>query len=686
MLPKPPSAVAVVRFLLALVLAAGSARAVAQEEAPPFELVNLTATPRVIEGRACFELAAEREGECLALLNEVELADGSIEMELIGKPKPGAPPYAKGFLGLAFRMRGEGEARDYECVYLRPVNARVDDQVQRNHTVQYSSEPAYPWSRLRSEEPGRYESYVDVLPDAWNHMKVVVAGTEARLYVNRAAQPCLVVQGLKLGERSGRVAVWSHWTTQAYVRDVRVTPATKDKRVGVTGGTVLPREAMLADLETLRRTLHAVHPNLYLHRNEGEERSRFEALRARLERDLSEVEFYAIVAEYMTFFRDGHTFPAMDFAERAFRESLERGNTALPIELDFKDDALFVARSLDPQGAALRGATLVSLNGVGVERIIDQLQTYYCKAVSRLDSAHCRLFRPYHWLSFGPAREWTIEYDAGQGVESVTLPGLSRQGLDRARRDSGAAMERVPADYRFEWIDGGAVGLLTVDGMSDPASFRVFAERTFRTLEERGCRALVIDMRRNGGGSSAVGDELLSYLTSEPYAEGSMSVRISEPVVEWYRDERRSHPLFDFVVGGVPGELKTIEAPRTQPREVDFPFRGRCFLLTSGRTFSSGHMFAGLFRCNGIGPVVGQETGQATKTVGDMFPFTLPRTGLQAFCSYKIFEGPCDADFTRGFVPDHVVAYTAEERRAGVDKELALVRALLASDEDPAGG
>jgi hypothetical protein len=51
---------------------------------------------------------------------------------------------------------------------------------------------------------------------AWTKMKIVVSGTTAKLYVNGAAQPCLIVNDLKHGGGPGRVALWAHVDTDAY--------------------------------------------------------------------------------------------------------------------------------------------------------------------------------------------------------------------------------------------------------------------------------------------------------------------------------------------------------------------------------------------------------------------------------------------------------------------------------------
>jgi hypothetical protein len=90
---------------------------------------------------------------------------------------------------------------------LRFTNGRAEDQLRRNHAAQYVSEPDFPWFRLREESPGVYESYVDIEPKAWTKLKVVVAATKAQLYVNGAAQPCLIVNDLKLGDTHGQIAL-----------------------------------------------------------------------------------------------------------------------------------------------------------------------------------------------------------------------------------------------------------------------------------------------------------------------------------------------------------------------------------------------------------------------------------------------------------------------------------------------
>ncbi|WP_321472813.1 hypothetical protein [uncultured Paludibaculum sp.] len=162
-----------------------------------------------------------KDGEALAILKGETFKDGAIELWISGEPTAGAGSGARGFVGVAFRVSPQG-AR-YEAFYLRPTNGRADDQVRRNHSAQYISHPDHPWFQLRKDFPEKYESYVDLVPGEWTRVKVEVRGKQARLFVNGAQQPTLIVNDLFLGEEGGGVAFWLGPGTLAHFADLKVT-------------------------------------------------------------------------------------------------------------------------------------------------------------------------------------------------------------------------------------------------------------------------------------------------------------------------------------------------------------------------------------------------------------------------------------------------------------------------------
>jgi 3-keto-disaccharide hydrolase len=176
------------------------------------------------QGRSAIQVMAAPDAQnatSYAVVTDSRFRDGSIEVDLAGQPAAGAGSGARGFIGIAFRLQADGK---YEYIYLRPTNGRADDQVRRNHSTQYSSHPDFDFARSRQEAPEKYESYVDLQPGVWTRYRIEVEGPKARLFVNGAEQPCLIVNDLKLEPREGRVALWVGPGTEGYFANLKITP------------------------------------------------------------------------------------------------------------------------------------------------------------------------------------------------------------------------------------------------------------------------------------------------------------------------------------------------------------------------------------------------------------------------------------------------------------------------------
>ena len=200
---------------------AQDARALSPER---LTLKGVVADHTTYQGRAAVRLLesdASRDTLGLAVVNGISFRDGTLDVDVAGRRGKYAAVDDRGFIGLAFRVSANADR--FEYIYLRPENGRVEDQVRRNHSTQYASHPDFPWPRMRKEWPEKYESYVDLETGAWTHMRIVVSGTTARLFVHQAAQPVLVVNDLKLGASEGGVALWIGAGTEGYFTNLQVS-------------------------------------------------------------------------------------------------------------------------------------------------------------------------------------------------------------------------------------------------------------------------------------------------------------------------------------------------------------------------------------------------------------------------------------------------------------------------------
>lgn len=213
-------------LIMAAAVAAGAHAADVPLDASKLQTRNVKAEALSFKGKNAVRVSdtapnAAPDGARFAIVPETDFQDGVIEVDLTGDTAPGADPFFRGFTGIAFRVAPEGDS--YECFYLRPKNGRSEDQVQRNHSTQYISVPNFTWQRLRQEFPSKYESYVDLVPGEWTHVKIEVQGEKARLYVNGAQQPTLIVNDLKRGRSRGAVALWIGPGTIAHFSNLRIT-------------------------------------------------------------------------------------------------------------------------------------------------------------------------------------------------------------------------------------------------------------------------------------------------------------------------------------------------------------------------------------------------------------------------------------------------------------------------------
>jgi hypothetical protein len=187
------------------------------------ELRNTRAQSVGFRGKQALKLTEDpaKPGQLLAILRVHPFHDGTIEMDVAGALSAKAAESDRGFIGIAFRMQPD-EAH-YECVYIRPANGRAADQLRRNHSTEYESLPDWPWYRLRKENPGVYESYADMAVGKWLHMKIVVHGVKAALYLDGTAQPCLLINDLKLGDTQGEIALWGGSGTVGYFANLKIS-------------------------------------------------------------------------------------------------------------------------------------------------------------------------------------------------------------------------------------------------------------------------------------------------------------------------------------------------------------------------------------------------------------------------------------------------------------------------------
>ena len=129
----------------------------------------------------------------LAYIRDVEFQNGTIDVDM-------AADANSRFMGIAFRIQSDDE---YEVIFFRPRNSGSTQAVQYTPGLR----GANAWQIYTG--PG-YTAAADLPRNQWIHVRIVVTGRVAKLFLNHAAEPTLVVPDLKQGITKGSIGFWGH--------------------------------------------------------------------------------------------------------------------------------------------------------------------------------------------------------------------------------------------------------------------------------------------------------------------------------------------------------------------------------------------------------------------------------------------------------------------------------------------
>src|SRR5476651_1528786 len=195
---------------------------------------RVTATPAEIKGRKALKVELDPKSRAgqpgvdfgdtdTFIMIPASFRNGTIEVDLLGRLQPDAPPEMRAFLGLAYRIAPD--SKRFESAYVRPLNGlKLKPPPPRDkRAVQYFAYPDWPFDRLRQAYPdGRYEVGANIAGDEWIALRLDVDEDKVRIAVN--GEERLVVTEPKAKPIVGAVGLWVDIGTEAYFANLRITP------------------------------------------------------------------------------------------------------------------------------------------------------------------------------------------------------------------------------------------------------------------------------------------------------------------------------------------------------------------------------------------------------------------------------------------------------------------------------
>jgi len=349
-------------------------------------------------------------------------------------------------------------------------------------------------------------------------------------------------------------------------------------------------------------------------------------------------DYYGVMMQLAPLLQDGHSniYAPKELAKDFYARP--------PLATRLVEDKVLVTHVGNPALEARLhvGDEIVAIDGEPVKQYGERRVAPFVSASTPQDRA-LRTYG-YQLLMGDEARPLKLRVRGADGAERT-------ETLQRSGHNQG------PRPFEFKMLPGG-IAYFAVDHFENNEPVKMFEMVLPEILK---ARALILDLRHNGGGSSNFGYEILSYLSRDPIPSAISRVRNEDPVA-------RAH-----------GQVHTLWAPPVfpgQPYRHAHPeiFSGPVAVLTSAETFSAGEDFTVAFQLMKRGVIVGQATGGST---GQPLFLDLPGGGKGRICVKRDMYPDGSAFVGKGIQPDIEVHPTVASVRSGADPVLERAAAAL---------
>jgi C-terminal processing protease CtpA/Prc len=408
----------------------------------------------------------------------------------------------------------------------------------------------------------------------------------------------------------------------------------------------ISKEEMIQDIDTLFSTIEQVHPDMCAVYPKQQLEKEIEQIKSELEASGDIFYFFKQIAPVVAKLGDGHTgvgFP---------RHALENVPHLFPfaVKVTYPDKIIRVQNDYtQTQNTIPVGAQITRINNRDAVEMVQEMMNYESGEkdffkVARLEY----LFTPLIYALYRDTI-FNIEYQFNEKNDAVQVKGVSYK--ERFENGSQKSVSVSSKPYTFSVLRDKNIGIIEFNSFVNLKKFKRFLSSTFHKLRKKNIKNLIIDIRKNGGGNSALGDELLQYISPAPFAQfGKTTVKISDPLKQFLNTNYKWKMPQPNGIETYPNS-HLIELKKNKLR-----YKGDVFLLISHYTFSSAADFSWAFKYFKVGTVVGEETGGLAVCFGDIITPKLPNSGVSYSVSWKKFYGYGATDEnTHGTLPDYAV-------------------------------
>ncbi|MCL9982575.1 MAG: S41 family peptidase [Erythrobacter sp.] len=478
---------------------------------------------------------------------------------------------------------------------------------------------------------------------------------------------------------------------------------------------VLTAAEASSDAALLRRALETVHPGLYRYASKAEIDAAFARLEAAAAAPITELALHGEIARLLAAIHCDHTKAEMSEELNTFRTN---NATHLPLRFQLIEGRMIVASTDGQAGAPPVGSEIIGINGMAVPALLLKLaplvsydgttdQAIAAKLADDSDLMGDDFNENYPAL-FGFPDRWQVEWKPVGGMAATTAT------LTPIRFGQWTSLAAPGAKYRGEfynsisWRMNGKTARLGIDtfvNYRNPVQATAFLSGFFAAMEEAGTEHLILDLRKNGGGSEDVSVALGRYLIDQPFVWskpvrykavrygdltqyfqtwGDPSSRFTPPLTDF---EQTADGWFDRIPRQRGAVLTDGDTTLMQQPIGALGFGGRLTILSGPRNGSGATRSIAQLKEKAGATIIGEDSAGSAEgpTSGAIFLTKLPASGIKVRIP-EAWNRTAIASFVsgKGVAVDQLVVPTLADFETGRDRTIAVAQGQLPTLTDTA--
>ncbi len=263
-----------------------------------------------------------------------------------------------------------------------------------------------------------------------------------------------------------------------------------------------------ADLRFVEQKLPALHKNLFFYLSKEEFDNEMEQLISRVG-ELSDLEIKAELARIVNSVRDSHTCVNI------------RGESFYPFSFFEFEDGIYLINTTE-EYKELWGKKLIAVNGYNIETLRDKLKPYISQdnqAISK--SQFCSMLDSFDVLKISGVTESDEVMFSFESRDIFVRPVNMKNTSDIKMLSDNKefrALYPLPQQkddiYWYQYDEKTGIVYVKYNSCSNMKDypFNEFTRDVFNTVDSKKAKAMVIDLRDNGGGNSMVFDPFISEI------------------------------------------------------------------------------------------------------------------------------------------------------------------------------